>query len=306
MFYVEMLNRLRNYLSNDALGFPSNNLHIHAVSYAGHGPTPRLITGGYQDFKPDTHSLAGQIEHKLAFVDSILDSVHEDSFPPQFIFLGHSIGCHLVQKMILARPNIEVLHTINLMPFVRFDPSLATQKYPLKCLASQPEIAINVLKSASFLARNFVPKAVAHSVLKHACDMKHASHRDIALDLTLAPGYSRNFLALGTEEIRALPSDFDLKLIDNMLLRSAASSFLYCGGPDCWAPLSHFNELKALLSDDGVLDGGRVSGLEYFDSLRHDFCVKDEMSDVVVDFCGRSLCKALKEGSNPMGLRSRL
>ena len=65
LFYVEMLNRLRNYLSNgDSSVFPSNNLHIHAISYAGHGSTSRLITGGYQEFHPDTHSLAGQIEHK--------------------------------------------------------------------------------------------------------------------------------------------------------------------------------------------------------------------------------------------------
>jgi hypothetical protein len=59
---------------------------------------------------------------------------------PRFVFVSHSIGAHLVQRLCVMREDIlertDLL--VHLMPFIRFDPCQAHKKTILSTVAGEP------------------------------------------------------------------------------------------------------------------------------------------------------------------------
>jgi pimeloyl-ACP methyl ester carboxylesterase len=80
------------------------------VSYAGHSPTQALTQVDARKSRDIPWTVDGQIEHKCAFLDFILSeedkSGETKNDPPRLLFLSHSIGSHMVQRLCIIRPDL--------------------------------------------------------------------------------------------------------------------------------------------------------------------------------------------------------
>ncbi len=201
-------------------------ISIRGISYAGHGvgldklQHQSLQEEGCQmdDEVPiiDAHSVHGQLEHKLHWVDKILKTTEH----PKIIFISHSIGSYLVQRICILRPDIlrRVVTVLQLMPFIRFEPSLVSQRIPLSFVAhattSKPKkpMMLPLLEALSHLSSRLPPNLLDFLLL-HGAGVVDEKGRDLARKLVIQPAMARNFFTLGCEEIRDLPEYFDVSIL---------------------------------------------------------------------------------------------
>lgn len=125
----------------------------HGASYAGHGIDRDVVGSGadtdhslknstYGSNKRDMEiswTMAGQIQHKIAFVDSVLEERNCESL----FFITHSIGANFVTACLLSRPDICSMtrRIIHCLPFIRFDPPPA-KKFLLSTVARFYKVSI--------------------------------------------------------------------------------------------------------------------------------------------------------------------
>jgi pimeloyl-ACP methyl ester carboxylesterase len=93
---------------------------ILAVNHLGHhSDNTHKENGSNHEF----FGLTDQVQHKIAFVDSLLEANPEE----EFIFMGHSIGAYMVMRMLMERPDIKAkkvyhlfptLHSLKVAPFI--------------------------------------------------------------------------------------------------------------------------------------------------------------------------------------------
>lgn len=152
------------------------------------------------------------MEHKIAWVDRILADFNnqysrEQSAPTNLIFISHSIGAHLVQCLLLERPDIlaRTQHVIHLMPFFRFDPPFM-KKLMLSTVAKHHNIAIPVMTTAVRFASYTLPHKFVDICMKYIAGVECDKGRQIALDIFGSPNMVRNHLILGTQEVRGEPN----------------------------------------------------------------------------------------------------
>jgi hypothetical protein len=186
------------------------------VSHAGHSPQslPSGVTTSI------SWTLQGQMEHKSAFVDWILqdmgvtgtetnDPTTSPTQRPQFIFISHSIGSYIVERLLIARPDI-LAHTIgvlHLMPFTRMQ-ALPHDQALLDWGSIRPELLIRSTETMlGFL--QFLPPFMLHLGMRGMMD--DPKDRELALQLIRRrPPFPRTFFTLGTEEIRTVPKKSDV------------------------------------------------------------------------------------------------
>lgn len=263
---------------------------VRATSYAGHGVGSNIV-GSENGLDNDSRSNAivltidGQVEHKIQWIDGLLttDYNHET---PRFVFVSHSIGAHLAQRLCVMREDIlertDLL--VHLMPFIRFDPCQAHKKTILSTVAHSPNAAVRFLWTASRLASK-MPKSMLDKCLKYFAGVNDDEGRKLALELVCQPRFAKNFLTLGMEEIREVPERHDDESL-RIIGRYCDTAMLFCGGPDHWAPHFHLEELEALRKE-GKLPNNICT--EYMGDLVHDFVVHVEMVEPVVDFIFRQI-----------------
>ena len=265
---------------------------VRAVSYAGHGVGANIV-GSENGLDNDGRSNAivwtidGQTEHKIQWIDQLLATDfngRSENDLPRFIFVSHSIGAHLVQRLCVIREDIlqrtDLL--LHLMPFIRFDPCQAHKKTILSTVAHSPNAAVRFLWTASRLASK-MPKSMLDKCLKYCAGVDDDEGRKLALELVCQPRMAQNFLTLGMEEIRDVPERHDDESL-RIIGKHCPTAMLFCGGPDHWAPHFHLEELEALRKE-GKLPNNIYT--EYRDNLVHDFVVHVEMLEPVADF----ICK---------------
>ena len=89
---------------------------------------------------------------------------HTTARPTKFIYLTHSIGAHLVQRMLLLWRGDILKQTkliIHLTPFYRFDPdSIWQKKNLLATVANEPQMAISILKSIRYVVSKLPPPKI--------------------------------------------------------------------------------------------------------------------------------------------------
>ena len=149
------------------------------------------------------------MKHKIEWIDKILMKSHTYSqtqtppHEPNLIFISHSIGAHLVQCLLLERPDIlsKTQHIIHLMPFFRFDPPLLKKKV-LSTVAHNHELVIPVMTTAVRFASSTLSRKFVDLCMDKIAGVKCAKGRNIAVDVFLSPKMVRNHLVLGTEEMR--------------------------------------------------------------------------------------------------------
>ncbi len=305
-----------------------------AVSYAGHGVDSDVVLGSnIQDNRTGDKKIAwtvnGQIDHKIEWVDLVTmeflndrsemvtmdgdadtTSTIDTTILPEFVFISHSIGAHLVQRLCILRKDVLVRTRaiIHLMPFFRFDPYPRWKNSFLSTVANAPDISLRILHTASKIA-SFLPKKMIDTYLENIAGISVKEDRELARGLLTNPDYARNFLTLGMEEIRDLPAKHDtgaLKIIGE----HSPSYILYCGNVDQWAPKFHMEEMHQSIKT-GIVPNNIT--LAYVDELQHDFVVYPDMHGPVVDFAYASISHAnsLREqegakSSNKIHLTSKL
>ncbi|VEU40827.1 unnamed protein product [Pseudo-nitzschia multistriata] len=271
------------------------------------GPSPRI-----------PWTVKGQVLHKIAFVDSLLREItggdryseHERKQTcrftpnPRFIFIGHSFGCHIIQRMCVLRPDILERTTgfLFLMPYIRTKPLFVTEKKKLDVGGSYPEHLILVATKLSQLLK-FFPEPIVRGLIRKGLQGDSSGNDDGGIDgesianvttkLLCNPLYPRNFFELGTEEIRDIPNEIDttaLRLLSSrkLLLPQNKTSMgtgsqrdvaqkrrifiLYAGDNDQWCPSFHGEEINALQSVKVLpasIERTKMSG------LRHDYVCQD-------------------------------
>ena len=230
-----------------------------AVSYAGHGTLPHLVRGKRNHLDHESKnvnmnmnmniawSVDGQVEHKVQWVDMITrefvsrrrsssnkrnSNIHSHSHShriPRYIFISHSIGSHLVQRICVLREDIllQTQALIHLMPFIRFDPSPKWKGKLLSAFGNMPNLSIPMLKSASRVAAK-VPERVLDAYLEHVAGVGLDEDRKLAKGLMTNHDYTENFLRLGLEEIRDVPQTPEVsKFVRSMQYNISAISILY-------------------------------------------------------------------------------
>mmetsp|Transcript_3297 Transcript_3297/g.6407 ORF Transcript_3297/g.6407 Transcript_3297/m.6407 type:complete len:375 (+) Transcript_3297:82-1206(+) len=261
------------------------------ISYAGHGVGESIVgseTCNDADGRDNKISwtVDGQVEHKIEWIDMLSEDFGGGMPMPRFIFVSHSIGSHLVQKICCFR--LDILQRsdlfLHLMPFIRFDPYPPSKKTVLSTVARSPDAAVRFLWAASKVAST-VPKPFLDKCMKYLAGVDDDEGRQLALKLVCQPRMAKNFLTLGLEEIRKVPERHDDESL-RILGRYCPTHMLFCGGPDQWAPHFHIEDLNRLR-----LDGKLPTNIqtEYFDSLVHDFIVHPEMLEPVIGFICRHI-----------------
>ncbi len=307
-----------------------------AVSYAGHGVGKEMIRINEDDKRKRekrrcAHTVDGQVQHKIEWVDLILSemvsiqrrsseaaTMNQTLSPKQqsqqqkeevkFVFLTHSIGAHLVQRMMMLRRDL-LLRTkmiIHLMPFIRYDPSSWWTKNFLSTAANAPQQVITLLKLLSSIISR-LPRGIVDSYLRNIASIQKENDRRLAREIYSQPTYLQNFFELGAEEIRDLPEIHDEAAM-RVIAEVCPTSILYCAN-DHWAEVSHLRAIKEGQRDKRIPTNIH---LEFNKDLVHAFIVNPEMIPPVVAFIMRSVksvmsSKVMGEKSNTiLSLKSKL
>lgn len=194
------------------------------VSYAGHSPNEEITqvdkmadSQGLDRTIP--YTVDGQILHKCAFMDHILSEFQEESEicngkqhirkePVNFIFMSHSIGGHMVERLLMLREDIlqRTKAVLHLMPFIRMH-ALPMEKFQLDNIAANPE-TVEAIVQAQMKFLRFLPLSVVDHLTKGIFEDKAGRH--LTTSMIRQPWFGKNFFELGTEEIRDVPEKFDV------------------------------------------------------------------------------------------------
>jgi len=272
-------------------------------------------TSGVSPLIPWT--VEGQVLHKIAYVDSLLSSIAEENrqhqsqskshhknqdqrnceFVPdlKFIMIGHSFGCHVIQRMCVLRPDIleRISGFLFLMPYIRTKPSFLMDQRKLDFGGSHSELLIAISTNLSRTLR-FFPDSIFRSVIRKGLDGgggEDKSVTNIIAKLLRNPVYPRNFFELGTEELRDIPNEIDvagLRLLSSYRPSLSQNTeendcqhqrprnqqqrrpiFILCAGDnDQWCPSFHGEEIKAFQSANLLPPSIKTTKIP---GLRHDY-----------------------------------
>jgi hypothetical protein len=193
-----------------------------AASYASHSANQALVTNhNIHNFDNRDSSVAwtvdGQVEHKICYIDYVLSEI--ESSPreksesnlrsgPKILFLAHSIGAHMVERLLMLRPDIlcRTLGVLHLMPYIRMK-SFPSKQNLLDFGAASPQVLVGVASSIMRVL-SLLPETTVDSLGKSA--FEDDDGRLLAVQLLRQPTYARNFFNLGTEELRDVPEVIDV------------------------------------------------------------------------------------------------
>lgn len=261
-------------------------------------------------------TVEGQVLHKIAYVDYLLSSIaegnHQDQiqnkrnrnhkdhrsceFTPdlKLILIGHSFGCHVVQRMCVLRPDIleRVSGFLFLMPYIRTKPSSTIDQKKLEFAVWRSELLV-AIGTKCFQALRSIPDSIIRRVIRRGidgCGDEDENITNIIEQLLQNPGYPRNFFELGTEELRDIPNEIDiaaLRLLTSYrpsISKNNASDrryeiprkgqqrrpifFLYAGDNDQWCPSFHREEIIAFQASNLLPLSIKTTKIP---DLRHDY-----------------------------------
>ena len=214
-WYIPLLTQLVTSLGE---GFAARG-----VSYAGHGTTSEICHVQNCDNQKQGRdpripwTVNGQMDHKMAWIDTILEQMTNHAVRlstkdmQRFVFLTHSIGAHLVQRLLLLRPDIlkKTQLVIHLMPFLRMD-APQPQQTMLSAISNHSDQVILLAQTLSKVAK-MIPPSWLDSCMRHL--VQDDEGRQVAISLLQQSDMAQNFFELGCAEIRDLPQVPDVSII---------------------------------------------------------------------------------------------
>jgi hypothetical protein len=197
---------------------------VRGVSYAGHGVTEEVVsvepyiddcntqdanTGRQARNVQIPWTVQGQIQHKLAWIEQQQQQDNENLKTKRFVFVSHSIGAHMVQCMLVLRPDCRrrTAALIHWMPFFRMDTDKMAQQVKLNTAAHHPDAVIAIGRKVLETLTSRI--SLVDYMLKRTVPDDRG--RDLAVRLVQHPTFIRNFFELGTEEIRDVPQLPDVR-----------------------------------------------------------------------------------------------
>lgn len=264
------------------------------AALAGHSLEVDRQSGGPECV---SRTVMGQSLHKLAYIEHI---IQEFERIPKLVLVGHSIGCHFINRLCLWRPTLmeHIDQFFFLMPFIRMKAPRQTQRF-LDFGARDPERAVAIYSTILGIIRQACPRTSLDWLLQGKMPDDHS--RRIAVDLIYKP-FVRNFLILGLEEIRDVPQEMDTCGWQFLLSKCRQISLLNAGN-DQWSTKDQIEEL---------LNWKRESKIEnlfirHEPSLQHDFVSVPQQISTVVDFIVEQMSKSPNRAtSGNVSPRSRL
>ena len=302
--YCRYVPSLLNLVRRSGRGFAAR-----AVSYAGHGsPDDIADIEKWMSKKNERDTdiawtLDGQIKHKEAYMDMLAADLKERAERhntklnnPRYIFMAHSIGCFMIQRLLIFRPDIlkQTDLVIMMMPFNRMKSDWWSE-FLLNAFSSNPDTVIGHAQSLMRVLVTF-PVHVLDTLLKG--DIKCENGRKITVDILQQPHFGRNFFELGMEEVRDLPEVPDVCAY-RTIGKQCPTAILYVGN-DKWARHFHMTDLQELQSKGVIPNNIHV---EYMPDIVHDYVVRPPMVPPVDDFCFRHIQRHVLDVRQP---RSRL
>jgi len=268
------------------------------ISYAGHGTSDDIAdveTWIPKKKDRDTDipfTVDGQILHKEAYMDMVEaeikerraaaaacrskndDDNHQHQPPPRYIFLAHSIGCHMIQRLLVFRPDIlrQTVLVLYITPFNRMKSDWWSE-FLLFNLSSMPETIIGHAQSLMKLLAT-LPVHVLDTLIKG--DIRCENGRKITINLLQQPHFGRNFFELGMEEVRDLPEIPDVSGF-RIIGQHCPICILFVGN-DKWARNFHIDNIKELQAK-GIAPKNIY--MSYLPHLVHDYVVRPEMVPLV-------------------------
>ena len=178
-------------------------------------------------------SLEEQIEHKLSLLDHLVRTEYQTH---KIVLAGHSVGAYIATQILGRRPEYHhrIVDIINLFPTlenIRDTPN-GKRLWPL----FHPLGRSFLSASASFL--KLLPRNILHRMVSI---MTQQSHEDARITTNLVdPNVAQNTLYMAyteMEDIGDLDLDFYRRHYDKMTF--------YYGQDDDWAPMEHYERMKA-------------------------------------------------------------
>jgi pimeloyl-ACP methyl ester carboxylesterase len=199
------------------------------VSNAGHAFENGLSAVATTDDKNDddatkataiAHTVDGQSIHKCAYVDLLTvefevwrTSTQTETVGrpplPTWIFVSHSIGCHVIQRALMLRPDVirRTRLLIHLTPFLRMSAPAPEQRLFDWAASNGPTVIAGITSLLKIFKQ--LPRSLLNEMLKPA--IGDASSREITVSLIRQPRMAANYVHLGTQEIRDVPQLFDVR-----------------------------------------------------------------------------------------------
>lgn len=264
------------------------------VSYAGHAPNhPETMNVEGQQAERDASiswTVDGQVHHKEMFIEEVC------SGEQSLVFLSHSIGSHMVERILIQRSDIlqRTICVIHLMPFIRMNATNSKDQGKLNFGGANPNLAVFMAQSVMAVFQK-LPEYKVDNLLNKLHVYQDDKGRDLAAHLLQQPAFARNFFELGTEEIRDVPWDLDRAAL-RQISAHCRVAMVYCDN-DQWAPYEHAPEIQQQGSRFPIL-------MHHLPSHKHDFVSSDEMVPPVMEYCYEAIRKSTR--SAPGEIRSRL
>jgi hypothetical protein len=253
-------------------------------------------------------TIDGQVLHKIAYIDSLLlliDSSHRSSRfkpDPKIIFMGHSFGCHVIQRICVLRKDIleRTLGFLSLMPYIRTFPNNIIDQKKLNFCGNNQEHLINIGTKLSQTIRLF-PESIVRSLIRNGIQNDDDEITNLTTKLLRQPIYPQNFFQLGTEEIRDIPNEIDVTALRLLSSSSSTSTsrpifILYAGDNDQWCPYFHGEEIIALQSANVLPSSIKITKIL---GLRHDYVCQNRVTrSKVNDWCISNIINVNNSNTN--------
>jgi pimeloyl-ACP methyl ester carboxylesterase len=262
-----------------------------AVSYAGHSAYhPENTVVEINDPRRDAKiawTVNGQILHKEAFLNKIWKE-------EKLIFISHSIGSHMVERLCVQRPDIlqSTSCVIHLMPFIQMNPVSKFDKRKLHFGASNPKIPISIANTAMKILRTLPLKSLDRLLVLLKV-FEDPGGRRLTTHLLRQPAFAHNFFELGAEEIRDVPEELDAAAL-NLIASICPIYCVYCDN-DQWSPKSQAIEIQKQTRTIQPIS------THVLPSHSHDFVSSDQMVPPIMEWCHDAI-----QQSSRLTPRSRL
>jgi hypothetical protein len=250
----------------------------------------------------------GQVLHKIAYIDSLLllikqHSNHSRFIPnPKLILIGHSFGCHIIQRICVIRKDIlkRTVGFLFLMPYIRTFPNNVIDQKKLNFCGNNQNHLINIGTRLSQTTRLF-PESIVRSLIRNGIQNDDDEITNLTTKLLRQPIYPQNFFQLGTEEIRDIPNEIDVTALRLLSSSSSTSTsrpifILYAGDNDQWCPYFHGEEIIALQSANVLPSSIKITKIL---GLRHDYVCQNRVTrSKVNDWCISNIINVNNSNTN--------
>ncbi|KAH6571895.1 hypothetical protein BASA50_008417 [Batrachochytrium salamandrivorans] len=206
-------------------------LEVVGCSYPGHS-----LYIEHKDTK--ALSLDMQISHKIAFFNTVTQNY--PAMTTHYILIGHSLGAYMCLKVLGSQPEATIVRVVALFPTLH---SIANTPQGQRArVYTLPPIRWTAQSILSCMTALLTPKLF--SAIVGAITGMQGQILQVTARMLRSPTNVSNAMYLGACEMDQIR---DL-VHREALIQHADKFILYYGAEDGWSPVSHYEEMRKVLS----------------------------------------------------------